>query len=65
MQRPPQLNEIPEGETRLSEVTKVVISNYTLYHLVATTLESLQDWVQKQKEIANGTERPRNGSNPN
>jgi len=45
-----KLQEATEGMT-LSEFTKVVVSNYILYHECERKVEGWQEWYSKQKKI--------------
>lgn len=52
---PTELDTKPSN-VQLSEVTAVIVENYTRYHLVATQLESLQTWVREQQALWNNHE---------
>jgi hypothetical protein len=50
-ERCPQLKQLAEGEERLSELTKTVAENYTLYHECSTKQELLVKWYTEQKHL--------------
>ena len=45
------LNTIPEGTTKLSDVMAVVSANYSMYHECRLKAETWEDWYQRQKKI--------------
>jgi hypothetical protein len=47
----PNLKLLPEGETRLTELLKVVSENYMLYHECASKHDMLVKWYNEQKSI--------------
>lgn len=47
----PPLKQLGEGETRLTELLKVVTENYTIYYECSAKNESLVDWYDRQKKI--------------
>lgn len=47
----PDLNSVPENETKLSGVLSVVSSNYALYHECAIRNELWIEWYTSQKKI--------------
>ena len=51
VERCPQLNQLAEGEQRLSELMKVVTKNYTLYHDCAARHDLLVKWIKEQTDV--------------
>ena len=51
LERCPQLKQLAQDETRLSELLKVVTENYSTYYQCATKDDALIEWVQVQKQI--------------
>jgi hypothetical protein len=47
----PPLKQLPEKEERLSELLKVVVENYTVYHECGTKHELLVKWYNEQKAL--------------
>lgn len=47
----PELQEVEEGTTKLSEVLKVVTNNYSEYHECRIKMDSWVEWYKSQKEI--------------
>lgn len=52
MQRCPDLAQLPP-DAKLSDVAKVVTSNYTTYHECSVKLDGFIEWYQAQKQIYN------------
>lgn len=51
MVAPPEvLKETPPG-TSLSESVKIIVDNYTTYHLTKEQLKSLQSWIRDQEKL--------------
>lgn len=48
-----ELQTIPEGETRLSAVLSVVVSNYAEYHKCKIKQDAWIEWYYKNQEIYN------------
>ena len=46
-----QLEDVPAGTTKLSEVLGVVVSNYALYHECQMKVDTWNEWYQTQKSI--------------
>lgn len=51
MEKCPPLKKINEGETLLSNVTKTIVENYSLYYQCAIKVEEWQKWYEEQKKI--------------
>ena len=47
----PLLQNVSDGEEKLSELLKVININYGLYYECLTKQESLVEWYSKQKQI--------------
>lgn len=47
----PELNEVPIDTEKLSEVLKVVTSNYALYHECRIKMNAWSEWYDSQKRI--------------
>lgn len=47
----PQLEDVPAGTTKLSEMLSVVINNYALYHECQAKVDTWNEWYQTQKSI--------------
>ena len=47
----PDLQTVPKGTTKLSDVLTVVTTNYSQYHRCRFEVESFQQWYTQQKEI--------------
>lgn len=47
----PQLEEVPAGTTKLSDVLLVVTNNYALYHECALKVETWNEWYKTHKKI--------------
>ena len=47
----PELQIVPKGTTKFSEVLIVVTANYSQYHQCRFEVESFQQWYKQQKEI--------------
>jgi hypothetical protein len=47
----PDLQFVPVGTTKLSEILIVVTTNYSHYHQCRFKVESFQEWHKQQKEI--------------
>jgi nitrate reductase gamma subunit len=47
----PELQEVEEGTTKLSEVLKVVTANYSEYHECRIKMDSWVEWYNAQKKI--------------
>ena len=45
----PDLDKVKEGETKLSEVVKVVTTNYSKYHECQTKVDLWVQWYNEQK----------------
>jgi hypothetical protein len=50
----PELFLVPEGTTKLSELLKVVVQNYGLYHQCAIKNDTWGEWYREQKSIFEG-----------
>lgn len=50
---PSDLKTLEKG-TSVKDASKIIASNYGLYHEIADQLTSLQDWVKKQLDVQNG-----------
>lgn len=48
------LQMIPNGTTKLSEVLVIVTSNYSQYYQCSFKVELFQEWHKQQKEIFEG-----------
>lgn len=48
----PQLEKLPE-ETKLSEVDKTIVKNYTTYYECAVKVDGWIEWYEAQKRIWN------------
>ena len=46
----PNLKDVPEGTTKMSEVLKVVTENYSQYHECQFTNELWKEWYEIQKQ---------------
>jgi len=46
-----QLRKIEGDKVAITEMLKVVIHNYTLYHECSTKVEGWQEWYETQKKI--------------
>jgi hypothetical protein len=52
MLEPKELAQLPEDkEVPLSEVTKVIVNNYTITNELKEQLKTLQQWVSEQKKL--------------
>lgn len=49
----PQLQLVPEDTQKLSEVLKVVTSNYGQYHECSIRVDTWLQWYKEQREIFN------------
>lgn len=49
----PQLEDVPAGATKLSEILTVVINNYALYHECQIKVDTWNDWYTTQQSIYN------------
>ena len=47
----PELKEVPDGTTKLSDVLLVVTENYAQYHECRLTTEAWIEWYTEQKKI--------------
>lgn len=47
----PQLEDVPAGTTKLSDLLSVVIGNYALYHECQMKVDTWNEWYKTQKEI--------------
>lgn len=47
----PELSEVKEGTTKLSEVLTVVTENYSKYHECKITVDAWIEWYDQQKKI--------------
>ncbi len=47
----PDLKDVPEGTTKLSDVLPVVVDNYSQYHECRVKVDVWVEWYKKQKEI--------------
>jgi hypothetical protein len=45
-----QLQQVPEGKTAITDLLKVVVSNYTLYYECSNRVDGWKDWYTKQKK---------------
>ena len=61
MVQPKPLEQLPADAT-LEDVSLTITKNYTLYHLTAQQLKSLQEWVTRIREEAKDVD-GRNQSN--
>jgi hypothetical protein len=50
----PDLIEVPEGTTELSDVLKVVTDNYAQYKECAVKVDLWTEWYKEQKKIFDG-----------
>lgn len=46
----PELEKVPEGTTKLSELEKIVANNYTKYHQCALKVEKWNGWYYREKK---------------
>ncbi len=51
VERCPELKQLPDNEEKLSELLKVVIHNYTLYHECGAKHELLVKWYNEQRQV--------------
>lgn len=49
----PELNKL-NVDTKLSDISKTITKNYTLYHQCNTKVEGWIEWYKTQKEIYQG-----------
>lgn len=54
-ERCPDLKMIADKEEKLSELLKVIVHNYTLYHECGARHELLVKWYNEQKQIHDAT----------
>ena len=47
----PELQVVPKGTSKLSEILIVVTTNYSQYHQCRFEVESFQQWYIQQKEL--------------
>lgn len=47
----PQLEDVPAGTTKISDLLSVVIGNYALYHECQMKVDTWNEWYKTQKEI--------------
>lgn len=45
------LKQVESGKNSITDVLKVVVENYTLYHECGIRVEGWNDWYAKQREI--------------
>jgi hypothetical protein len=50
----PQLSTVPEGQTSITELLKVVVANYGTYYECAVRHDGLVEWYHVQKKIHEG-----------
>lgn len=46
-----ELNLIDKNKTQLSDVLKVIVSNYELYHECSNLVSAWQEWYTKNQEL--------------
>lgn len=49
----PELNKL-SGDSKLSDISKTITKNYTLYHQCNTKVQGWIDWYNVQKQIYEG-----------
>jgi hypothetical protein len=51
MQPTPELETLPENNTKLSVAEQVIVKNYGLYYELKAKYEAFQNWVKQQKDL--------------
>ena len=47
----PSLELVPTGTTKLSDLEKIVVGNYTKYHQCANQINGWNKWYKEEKQI--------------
>jgi hypothetical protein len=59
LEKPKELEKIPDGTTDLESVTRIIIRNYAIFQREALKLELLQDWNRTLHDISKGVNNER------
>lgn len=46
----PDLKQVPDGTTSLSEVFKLIVENYTLYYQCSNKVDGWAEWYERMKK---------------
>lgn len=57
LEKCPDLKQIEGDKIAITELLKVVVSNYTLYYECSLKNDNWNDWYKKQKEVYEGVKK--------